>query len=642
VPLALPDLDELAEAAGAEAVMLFAERAGSADARFTLDEQTGPAVARLVRRLDGMPLAIELAAARVETLGVTGLLDHLDDRFALLVSADRTAPSRQRSLAATVEWSYQLLDATQRRVFRALSVFPAGFTLRAAEVVAGQGAVPAVLHLVDCSLLSPPRPGPDGRSRYSMLETLRAYGTRLLAEAGEQDQAAAALAGHALAVAEQAAAGLQTVAGEQDAGRWLDAEDATMRQVLAWAIDRDTAMALRLALALAPWWMLRGRLAGMYQALRAAAGRAEPGSDQWCAAQFWLGWAAIFSFSGGAAGALGHFAALRDAVADRPPSRALADALAGRAQALRFTGRIAEAAADARRALAVAREVGYPSGEMLALAELSWDAQALGADDEGMRLAREAAQITDGITGQLARLCDYVLFTALVCAGDPAAAERVSAATLARAREAGDLQHQKSLLWWIVNLDLRAGRTGDATAHLREFIQLAVHTGSRDDVLTCLDHCVTLCAATGRYTEAVTMRAALDTLARREGFRAPPGLADTYEELLGLARQALGPVQPRAAEERGAAMSLQAATEYALILTELGPPQPAAPGAGKLSTRERELVTLVAQGRTNAQIAAQLYISVRTVTSHLDRIRDKTGCRRRADLIRLALSEGLV
>jgi DNA-binding CsgD family transcriptional regulator len=107
------------------------------------------------------------------------------------------------------------------------------------------------------------------------------------------------------------------------------------------------------------------------------------------------------------------------------------------------------------------------------------------------------------------------------------------------------------------------------------------------------------------------------------------------------ARRALGVDRSRAAEERGAAMSLAAAAEYAVMLTAPGAQQ-APPGPAKLSSRERELVTLVAQGRTNAQIAAELFISVRTVGSHLDRIRDKTGCRRRVDLTRLALGTGLI
>ena len=175
-PLALPGRDDLAAAAGCEAVALFTDRARRADMHFALDEETGPAVARLVARLDGMPLAIELAAARVEALGVSQLLERIDERFGLLVAGDRLAADRQRSLAATVEWSYWLLEERERRVFRAVSVFPAGFTLEAAEAVAGAGAGPAVLRLVDCSLLSPPEAGPDGRSRYVMLETSVRFG----------------------------------------------------------------------------------------------------------------------------------------------------------------------------------------------------------------------------------------------------------------------------------------------------------------------------------------------------------------------------------------------------------------------------------------------------------------------------------
>ncbi len=167
-------------------------------------------VARLVTRLDGMPLAIELAAARVEALGLAQLLDRLDDRFAWLTAGDRLAAWRHRSLAAAVEWSYQLLGEHEQQVFRAVSVFPGPFTLEAAEAVAGKEAGAAVLRLVDCSMLVPPRAGPDERPRYAMLETLRAYGATLLAEAGEANAVAAAQARYALKVAEQAAAGLQT------------------------------------------------------------------------------------------------------------------------------------------------------------------------------------------------------------------------------------------------------------------------------------------------------------------------------------------------------------------------------------------------------------------------------------------------
>jgi predicted ATPase len=212
-PLTLPAPGDPAGGGQSEAVALFADRARRADPRFALDGENGPVVARLVARLDGMPLAIELAAARVEALGVAQLLDRIGDRFALLTGGDRLAAGRQRSLGATVDWSYRLLTEYERRVFRAVSVFPAGFTLEGAEAVAGPGAGAVVLRLVDCSLLVPPREGPDGRSRYVMLETLRAYAAGLLAEAGETDGAAAALAGYTLRVAGQAAAGLWTITG---------------------------------------------------------------------------------------------------------------------------------------------------------------------------------------------------------------------------------------------------------------------------------------------------------------------------------------------------------------------------------------------------------------------------------------------
>src|SRR5580692_3268442 len=148
-PLAVPDLGGPAEAGHAPAVALFADRARQADSRFVLDGGTAPAVARLVARLDGMPLAIELAAARVEALGLDQLVSRLETGFALLTGRNRASPARHRSLAATMEWSHGLLTDTQRQVFRRLAVFPGPFTLDAVAAVAGEGAEPALLQLVD-------------------------------------------------------------------------------------------------------------------------------------------------------------------------------------------------------------------------------------------------------------------------------------------------------------------------------------------------------------------------------------------------------------------------------------------------------------------------------------------------------------
>ena len=640
-PLAVPGPDDLADAAKAEAVVLFADRARQADAHFTLDDRTGPAVARLVMRLDGMPLAIELAAARTEALGVTQLLDRLEDRFALLEGGDRRAPPRQRSLAAAVEWSYQLLEENERRVFRAVSVFPGPFTLEGAEAVAGTGAGLAVLRLVDCSLLVPPRTGPDGRPRYVMLETLRAYGAKLLAEAGEQDTVAAALAGWALQVAEQAAAGLQTAIGEVAAARWLDAEDPAMRQVLAWAVDHDPAAAVRLADALGWWWWQRGRLPGQYRLLREVAKRTEPDTEGWCTIQFWLGWAALFAAD--LAGALGHFTAVRDAAGDRGPSRVLADALAGRSSVLLNMGQLAEGTEDGRRSLAMARELGYPAGEGAALRMLAIAAAYGGDYDGAVRLIRQL-QLIAGVPGPIARRSSAAMIGALVEAGDLAAADIAGAAALAQCRDTGDLLNLPFLLTSMADLHVQAGRFQDAAAHLREGLQIAMRAGDVWDVGNGLVNGAWLCAATGRYAEAATLWAAEAVHFRQQGIvGGTPGEARREAAALSKIGQALGPDRVRAAEERGAAMSLDTAAEYALMLSDTGPPPAAAdPGLGRLSARERELVILVAQGRTNAQIAAQLYISVRTVGSHLDRIRDKTGCRRRADLTRLALTEGLV
>jgi hypothetical protein len=248
--------------------------------------------------------------------------------------------------------------------------------------------------------------------------------------------------------------------------------------VLAWAVDHDPAGAARLVAALGWCWSSQGRLPGMCPLLREMAGRAEPGSDGWCTAQFWLGYAAVDSNDN--PGALGYFTALRDAVAGRPPSRLLADALYGRSTALANTGRMAEAAEEARRGLAVARQARHPAAEVAALLVLSGTARAGGDHGEAVRLARQAAQVRGGIPGLIARWCNWFLARALTDAGDLAAAGDACMAGLARCREAGDLWNEAMLLTHMTLVDLRAGRTSEAAARLREGLQLAAQTGADD------------------------------------------------------------------------------------------------------------------------------------------------------------------
>ena len=632
------------EAGRPAALALFADRARQADPRFVLDGEAGPVAARLVARLDGMPLAIELAAARVEALGLAQLLDRLEDSFGLLTSADRAAAPRHRSLAATVEWSYRLLDEQERQVFRRLAVLPGPFTLDAAVVVAGGAAEPAVLHLVDCSLVTPPRPGPDGRARYRMLETLRAFGLQQLVEAGEQPGTEAALAHYAVQVAERAAAGLLSGGGELAAARWLDAEDAILRQALTWALQHDPATALRLAIALWPWWHPRGRSAEGAAVLHALAGHAVAGTAAWCAVRYWLGQAA--ASAGDMAAGLDHYTAAADALTAGGPSSALADAVSGRANMLVHLGRVSEGAGEAHRALALAREVSYPAGEALALQCLS--IAAFHADDfeAAVRWARQACRIDPAVMpGDLTRDCRTSLTMALIEAGETVAARVSCTDALVQAQDAGDLQAEAFTRFLLARLDLQAGQLADAWAHLGAALSLAIRIRDRLRLWNCLTAGVELCAAAGRWTEAVTASAADKTFRDGNGLTARVRSARRREESLGKAGRALGPDRTRAAQERGAAMTLETAAEFLLLLTEtdLQAPTPGVPaGLRELSAREQELVTLVAQGHTDAQIAGQLYISVSTVRSHLDRIRDKTSCRRRADLTRLALQAGLV
>ncbi|MEU7719524.1 BTAD domain-containing putative transcriptional regulator [Streptomyces tibetensis] len=266
-----PDLDALTSAG---AVRLFVDRTRATDPDFVLDATTAPLVADVCRRLDGIPLALELAATRVRSLGIVELHDRLDDRFKVLNSGYRDAPSRHRTLQATLDWSWSLLDDRERTVLRRLSVFGEGCGLRAAEdVCSGGGVSPtdvldALSLLVERSLAVRTE-GPQG-PRYRLLESVAVYARDKLAESGEHAGTAARHLRHCVRLAERARPHLH----EREQSRWfqhLDLEAANVQRALAEANRSGAAQeALRLVNSLTWYWYVRGRLGEARRALATA------------------------------------------------------------------------------------------------------------------------------------------------------------------------------------------------------------------------------------------------------------------------------------------------------------------------------------------------------------------------------------
>jgi tetratricopeptide (TPR) repeat protein len=293
---------------------------------------------------------------------------------------------------------------------------------------------------------------------------------------------------------------------------------------------------VRLTAALGWWWERRGRLP--VPLLNELAVRVEPGGDQWCAVQLWLGRAAVI-LSDLAAG-LGYFTALRDAAAGRGPSRLLADALLGRSVTLLNLGRLAEGADDARRALALSRELSFPVGEAMALGRLAIAALFAGEYDKTVQLLQQARQIPADLPGGIAREASKILTCALIESGDLVAAETAGVAALAQCREAGDLANLAEMLSAMADLELRAGRVDAATAYLREDLQLDLQAGLWFDLFNGLDICGQLCMATGRYAEAITVWAPLTSRAQQEAGADTFAFEHDRDAGLAKARQVLG------------------------------------------------------------------------------------------------------
>ncbi|MGC7095490.1 BTAD domain-containing putative transcriptional regulator [Amycolatopsis lurida] len=378
------------------AVELFRTRAAAAAPGFTLSERNSEAVAEICRRLDGIPLALELAASRIRVLGPRELLSRLDDRFRLLVTGHRGAPARQQTLRAMIGWSWELLTEAERIVLRRLAVHTEGCDLEAAEsVCAGEGVKPVevldlLARLVDRSLVAVVEV--DGRTRYRLLESVAAYCVERLREAGEYDRVRRRHHRFYLELAERAEEQLR----RSDQRTWLDrldTESANFRATLEGAeADRDAELAIRLVNALGWYWFLRGRLREGHRSVVLALGIDAPAPEvAWARAMTWR--AALTSLIGEGPGLHGkaeEVLALYKKI-DDPLGRARAEWFLS--FALIGAGDLSLGAARVDRALAGFRALGDRWGEAAALSLQAMQARPQGGLERARRDSERAIEL---------------------------------------------------------------------------------------------------------------------------------------------------------------------------------------------------------------------------------------------------------
>jgi predicted ATPase/DNA-binding SARP family transcriptional activator len=445
----------------ASAVELFVARAAAADRAFKLDESTAPAVSVLCRRLDGIPLALELAATRVRALGVTGLVARLDDRFRLLATGHRGAAPRQQTLMAMIDWSWDLLSAVEQTVLRRLAVHADGCTADAAEQVCAvdDDVLDILVRLVDRSLVVAVH-GTDG-PRYRLLESVAAYCVEKLHEAGEYDAVRSRHRLYYVEFAERARPGLY---GAEQAV-WLqrlDDETGNLRSALDGCVAAgEVALAQRLVAALAWYWFLRGRVAEARRSLEAVP--ETPALDAWLAG---------FMYLQGDSDA----AAVRDRCVAEVDARAL--------WWLAFTG------ADSgdlvvclellERCLASFDESGDRWGRAAALAarakhnHVRADIDALRSDaDESARLFRELGDHWGLLqaTGWLGAVTEMT--------GDLTEAARLHTEGLRIAEELGLWPEVASEYGWLGWTAIREGDYAKATIYGEQAVRLATEQGHR-------------------------------------------------------------------------------------------------------------------------------------------------------------------
>lgn len=602
-PLAVPtpaDTTDLTRLAAVPAVACFLDRLRASGATVALTTASAPAIAALCARLDGWPLALELAAARARLLGPETLLAHLNARFTWLTTGARDLPDRHQSLAATLDWSYALMSPAGQALCRGSAVFVGGGSLAALRAVAAPdladaAVLAALTELADHQFLTITETA-AGVSRFWQLETLRAYAMRWLTQAGEDAAARARHAAYYVAHAEA----LALLARGPEQARWLDefaADEGNVEAALTSLLTlEDSASALRLAAACWPYWYVRGEL---------TTGRALL--------------TAVLDASATAPATLGT---LRAAV------------LTGAGCLAYDQGDLRQASAWFTEGIVLYRQMDDRGGLAFALSRAGALAYHTGDVHQARTMYAESLALRRALTSP--RDLAFTLIWLAVC-DDALGAVTEAAAGLAEGlallRTLGEPWALAFGLRWLGVLAARHGRRTRAVSVLRESLVLRHDIGDRVGLAECLADLACLLSARALPRAALLWQAA-QNLWTAAGARPAP--ADETRYVLLQERLAAHAQEPTLVAAVAQATELPLTTIVALAQGEI-PPQVSSPARSiqplvTLTSREREVAMLVADGLTNPAIAARLGLGERTVHTHVGNLLRKLGFTRRTQV----------
>ncbi|HEY2507371.1 MAG TPA: tetratricopeptide repeat protein [Streptosporangiaceae bacterium] len=647
-PLSLPPASAaagLGELRAFDAIALFAERASAASPSFALTAANAAGVAAICRMVDGLPLAIELAAAWTRVLSVDQIADRLSHRLELLTSGDRSVPARQQTLRAAFDWSYELLSPPEQLLLRRLSAF-AAWSLEMAETVCADEQLRAadildlMTALADKSLIEV-EPDALGEARYRMLETVREYAAGWLAEAGESEEFHRR---HRAWVVRQCEYGLAVAMATTPAPwsarveqfRRYDLELANLHEMLAECVaDGDAASGLRICAAMRLVWIVRGTLAEGAAWMDSLLQRArDSGLPDGVVGPAEVGRAQLALASGSAHDAEDlAVAGLQACRAAGVPSW-VAAALNVLAETALHARRLDDADEHSAEAVQAARSAGDRWNEGYALGTRAAIAAARGNLAEAERLARESLAILDDIEqlwgsarallglGDLARL-----------RADHEAARQHYLKALEILRELDARPDIARCLAGLGQIAIAQSDLPAARQHLSRGLQLSYLSGSRIGMARGLEAIATLAVAEQRPQVAVQLAGAVSALRLQAGL--PPAPGARTQRLLDAAA---GLGEPATARLWAAGTAMPAADAVQLALSVPGDGEAAAPvrtdalarpsadgPAGLLTQREREVVTLLGAGLSNRAIASELVISPATAARHVANILAKLG-----------------